>query len=162
MNRLFTALSKYNRREQTILLVGALAVLLYLLWMAVLAPLKDKREQQIVTNASTAAALERVKVLTAKLKKAEADSRQQASGNSANISQMVDSTLQANGLRMSGFQPGTRGEARVRLDNVSYAAMMQWLYDLEYKHDVSIKDLSMAATTNPGEVTANIRLGKNG
>ncbi|WP_020210700.1 type II secretion system protein GspM [Gilvimarinus chinensis] len=161
MNQLFDALAKYNRREQTILLLGALAVVLYILWMGVLAPLKEKREQQVVTNASTTAALERVKVLTARINKAESDSRQQSAASRGNISQLIDSTLQANGLRMSGFQPVTRGEVRVRLDNVNYSAMMQWLYDLEYKHDVSVKDLSMASTTTPGQVTANVRLSKN-
>ncbi|MCP8900349.1 type II secretion system protein GspM [Gilvimarinus xylanilyticus] len=161
MNKLFDALSKYNRREQTILLVGVLAVVLYILWMGVLSPLKEKREQQLVTNASTAAALERVKVLAARINNAESAANQQSAASSGNISQLIDSTLQANGLRMSGFQPGTRGEVRVRLDNVNYAAITQWLYDLEYKHDVSIKDLSMASTTTPGQVTANVRLSKN-
>lgn len=161
MNKLFDALSKYNRREQTILLVGVLAVVLYILWMGVLSPLKEKREQQLLTNASTAAALERVKVLAARINNAESAANQQSAATSGNISQLIDSTLQANGLRMSGFQPGTRGEVRVRLDNVSYAAITQWLYDLEYKHDVGIKDLSMASTTTPGQVTANVRLSKN-
>ncbi|MDO3388729.1 type II secretion system protein M [Gilvimarinus sp. SDUM040013] len=161
MNKVFDALGKYNRREQTILLVGALSIVLYILWMGVLAPLKDKREQQIATNASTSASLERVKLMAAQIKQAQSNT-QKASGNSgANFSQLIDSTLQANGLRMSGFQPGTRGEVRVRLDNVNYASVMQWLYDLEYRHDVAVKDLSMAGTNTAGQVTANIRLSKN-
>jgi len=158
MNKLFEALARYNRREQTILLVGALAIVLYVLWIAVLSPLQEKREQQVVSNASTSAALARVKVLAGKIQQGERDSAAQSNNNAGNISQLIDTTLQDNGLRMSGFQPGTRGEVRVRLDDVSYSAFMQWLYDIEYQHNVSIQDLSMAASSKPGKVTANVRL----
>lgn len=160
MNRVFEWLSRYNRREQTLLLTGALAIVLYILWMGLLAPLKEKRELQISSNLGAAESLERVKLMAAQIKQAQQTT---ASGNTSNtnISQLIDSSLQSNGLRMSGFQPGSRGEVRVRLDNVSYAAMMQWLHDLEYRHDVAVKDLSIAATNTAGEVTANIRLSKN-
>ena len=158
MNKLFEALARYNRREQTILLVGALAIILYVLWMAILSPLQAKREQQLLTNASTSAALERVKVMAAKIQQGKRDSAAQSNNGGGNISQLIDTTLQANGLRMSGFQPGTRGEVRVRLDDVSYSAMMQWLYDIEYQHNVSILDLSIAASSSAGKVTANVRL----
>ncbi|MBU2886241.1 type II secretion system protein M [Gilvimarinus agarilyticus] len=161
MNKVFATLAQYNRREQTILLVGALAVVLYILWMAVLSPLQDKRTQQIATNANTSASLERVKLMTAQIKQAQSLERSANNSSGTNISQLIDSTLQSNGLRMSGFQPGTRGEVRVRLDNVNYTAIMQWLYDLEYRHEVTVKDLSMAATSTAGKVTANIRLSKD-
>lgn len=158
MNKLFEALARYNRREQIILLVGALAIVVYLLWMAVVSPLQTKREQQQVRNASVSASLERVKMYTAKIEQAKQLSMAQNKGGNTNISQLIDTTLQANGLRMSGFQPGTRGEARVRLENVNYSQFMQWLYDIEYQHSVSILDLSMAASSKPGKVTVNVRL----
>jgi len=158
MNKLFAALERYNRREQTILLVGALAIALYLLWMAVLSPLQTKREQQLLSNASSSAALERVKVMAGKIEQSKRANAAQSDASSGNISQLIDTTLQSNGLRMSGFQPGTRGEVRVRLDDVSYSAFMQWLYDIEYQHSVSILDLSMAASSKAGKITANVRL----
>ena len=52
MNQFFEFLSRYNRREQTILLVGALVVFVYLLWRAVLVPLQDWRSEQIQRNAN--------------------------------------------------------------------------------------------------------------
>lgn len=161
MNRPFELLSRYNRREQTILLVGALAVLLYLLWMGVVSPLQQKRDQQRVSNAAASAALGRVEVMALKIDKIRDQSQSRRTPGSGNISQLVDSTLRANGLSMSGFQPGTQGEARVRLDNVGYTPLMQWLYDLEYKHDVAIRELTMAAGNQPGQVTVTIRLGGN-
>lgn len=161
MNRVFEFLSQYNRREQTILLVGALAVLLYLLWMVVISPLQQKRDQQLASNAAASAALGRVEVMALKIDKMRTQDRARNNRDSGNISQLVDRSLRANGLSMSGFQPGTQGEARVRLDNVNYAPLMQWLYDLEYKHDVAIRELTMAAGNQPGQVTVTIRLSSN-
>jgi general secretion pathway protein M len=53
------------------------------------------------------------------------------------------------------------GEVRLRLDRVPYDRFMQWLYDIEIRHGVAVRDLSMAATNEPGQVTVNIRLQKN-
>ena len=160
MNDLFAYLSRFNRREQTTLLVGGIAIVLYLLWLLVLAPLEAQREAQLQANTSTSQALGRVQVLATKIKQARQQGAQ-ASGNSSNISRTIDASLQSNGLSMSVFQPGTAGEVRVRLDRASFGALMQWLYDIEYKNNISVRDLSIAETNDPGQVTVNIRLQKN-
>src|SRR5690625_2392987 len=111
MNQFFEFLSRYNRREQTILLVGALVVFVYLLWRAVLVPLQDWRSEQIQRNANVQQALGRVEVLSARLQ----EYRRSGTGNgqsSGNLSRVIDTSLSAAGLAMSGFQPGTGGEAR--------------------------------------------------
>ena len=161
MNRVFEFLSRYNRREQTILLTGALAIILYILWIAIVSPLQQKRDTQLASNAATSAALGRVEILALQVKHAQNSAQTQGGTGGGNISQVIDSSLRANGLAMSGFQPGTGGEVRVRLDNVNYEPLMQWLYDLEYRHDIAIRDLSLAAGNQPGQVTANVRLRNN-
>ncbi|MDQ2076654.1 type II secretion system protein M [Marinimicrobium sp. ABcell2] len=160
MNKFFAFLSRYNRREQSILLLGALAVFLYLLWMAVLVPLQDWRTEQIQRNASVQQTLGRVKVLSARL---EEYRRTDGGGtrSSGNLSRLIDSSLRSAGLTMSGFQPGTGGEARVRFDQVPYERFMQWLHDMEYRHDISVIDMTMAATNEQGMVTVNIRMQQN-
>jgi general secretion pathway protein M len=160
MNKFFEFLSRYNRREQSILLLGALAVFLYLLWMAVLVPLQDWRAAQIQSNANVQQTLGRVKVLSARLEeyRRTGDGSTRSSGN---LSRVIDSSLSAAGLTMSGFQPGTGGEVRVRFDQAPYDRFMQWLHDMEYRHDISVIDMTMAATNEQGMVTVNIRLQQN-
>lgn len=160
MNKFFEFLSRYNRREQTMLLVGGLAIFLYLLWKVLLVPLQDWRDQQLQNNASATQALGRVKILSARLEQYRSAARG-AGQQDANISRLIDASLRASGLSMSGFQPGTGGEVRVRFDQVPYERLMQWLYDIEYQHDIGVTDLSMAATSEQGLVTVNIRLQKN-
>lgn len=160
MTKFFEFLSRYNRREQTMLLVGGLAIFIYLLWKILLVPLQDWRDQQLQNNASATQALGRVKILSARLEQYRTVA-QGAGQQDANISRLIDASLRANGLSMSGFQPGTGGEVRVRFDQVPYERLMQWLYDIEYQHDIGVTDLSMAATSEQGLVTVNIRLQKN-
>lgn len=160
MKPVFDWLSRYNRREQTILLAGGVAVALYLLWKAVLVPVADWREQQLNANQAVNQSLGRVELLAAQIERARSQARE-GSANDTNLSALVDSTLRANNLSMSGFQPGTGGQVRVRLDEVPYDRFVQWLYDMEYQHGVTVVDFSMAGTSEQGRVTVNIRLQKN-
>jgi general secretion pathway protein M len=66
--------------------------------------------------------------------------------------------LRANGLQMTLLQPGSNGEVRVRLDRAAYEPLMQWLYEMEYKQGITVTDLSLASTNDPGQVTVNLRL----
>lgn len=156
MNALLEWFGRYNRREQTILLVGALAVSLYLLWKLLLEPLGEWRERQLRANESTQQTLGRVELLAARVEAARRDGESGDGGD--NLSALVDSSLQANNLSMSGFQPGTGGQVRVRLEEVPYQRFMQWLYDMEYQHGVNVVDFSMAGAGEEGRITVTIRL----
>lgn len=157
MNQIFDYLSRYNRREQTILLVGGLAVVLYILWRAILVPLGNWHERQARANEAASQTLGRVEVLSAQLERAR--EREQDNGSGAgNLSSLVDSSLSSHQLSMTGFQPGTGGQVRVRLDEVPYDRFMRWMHDMEYQHGVSVVDFSMAGTSEAGRVTVNIRL----
>lgn len=160
MNELLAHFSRFNRREQTTMLVGGIAVLLYVFWIAVLAPLQAKRDNQVLANTTTTQSLGRVKLLAAQIQQSR-NQGGQAAGSGENISRLIDASLRANNLSMSGFQPGTAGEVRVRLDRAPFESLMQWLYDVEYKHNIAVRDLSIASTNEPGQVTVNIRMQKH-
>lgn len=160
MNAVFNWLSRYNRREQTLLLIGAVGVLLFVFWKAVLVPVGDWKAQQMMSNRAVSQALGRVELLAAQIEQARRTAESAGDGG-GNLSALVDSSLRSNNLSMSGFQPGTGGQVRVRLDEVPYARFMQWLHDMEYQHGVSVVDFSMAGTSTEGRVTVNIRLQKN-
>lgn len=158
MKNLFSILSRYNRREQTALLLCALAIGLYLIWAIILNPLAQQRAAQLQANTTATQSLGRVQILAARLEQSRGQNTR--TGGGENLSQLVYSSLQANGISISQFQPGTAGEARIRLDKANYEALMQWLYDIEFKHQVTVRELSLAASNDPGLVTANLRLQK--
>jgi len=159
MNELVMLLNKYNRREQTMLLGLAVFVVLYILWVAILSPLQSKRDALINTNLAASETLGKVQLMSAQIQQLR---NQGVQGQvSDNINGLVSSSLNANGLKMDGFQPGPSGDVRVRLEMARYDALMQWLYDLEYRHGISILELSLSETRDAGLVTVNIRLQKN-
>lgn len=157
LNQLLNFLNKYNRREQMLILGCGLAVVLYLLWLIVLVPIQNKRDQLLAANVASSQSLGRVQIAAAQIQQLRAAG---ASANTENISGLIDSTLRANGLSMSGFQPGANGEARVRLDRAAFDSLMQWLYEIEFKQGISVGDLSIVSTNDPGQVTVTMRLQK--
>lgn len=159
MNQLFAMLNRYNRREQVALLSLGIAVAIFLVWALVLAPIQNKRNLLASANTAATQTLGKVQIMVAQIQQMRAMGAKGGSGD--NISGQVDSSLRENGLTMNGFQPGANGEVRVRLDNASYSSLMQWLYELETKYRISVRDLSVAATNTPGVVTVNVRLQKS-
>lgn len=159
MNQLLNFLNKYNRREQMLILGCGLAVALYLLWLMIFVPLQNKRTQLLAANVSSTQTLGRVQIAAAQIAQLRSAG---ASGSSENISGLIDTTLRAHGLAMSNFQPGANGEARVRLDRAAFGSLMQWLYEIEFKQGITVSDLSIASTNDPGQVTVTLRLRRAG
>jgi len=159
MNQLWTFLNQYNRREQTMLLGLGLIIAVYLVWLVIISPIYHKRDNLIRGNLVASESLAKVQMMSAQIQYLRSQGAQAHAGE--NISGLVDSSLRANGLKMDGFQPGPTGDVRVRLEMARYDALMQWLYDLENRHGVSILELSLAESRDAGLVTANIRLQKN-
>lgn len=157
LNQLLNFLNKYNRREQMLILGCGLAVVLYLLWLLVLTPIQNKRDQLMAANIASTQTLGRVQIVAAQIQQFRTAG---ASVSNDNISGLIDTTLRANGLSMNNFQPGANGEARVRLDRAAYGPLMQWLYEIEFKQGITVSDLSIATTNEPGQVTVNLRLQK--
>ena len=159
MDKLLSTLSQFNRRDQAALLIGALLIALYLLWLAVLSPLNNKRELLIKATTSAQQSLGRVQILARQFELL-AQQSSQASLAGDNLSGLIDASLRENGMTMSSFIPGTNGEVRVRIDKVASEPLMQWLYDLESKYHIAIRELSITASNDPGQVSINLRLVK--
>jgi general secretion pathway protein M len=156
MEKLLASLSQFNRREQMTLLIGAVIIAVYLLWLAVLSPLKHKRDLLLQTTTNTEQSLGKVQLLARQYELLSQQSNQANTGS--DISGIIDTSLRENGITMTSFTPGAGGEARVRVDRIASELLMQWLYDLEVKYHVAIRELSITASNDPGLVSVNLRL----
>lgn len=159
MDKLLNSLSNFNRREQTALLVVGVLVVLYILWLALLVPLNNKRTQLLKATTNAQQSLGRVQVLARQLEQLAQQSNQ-AGAASDNLSGLIDASLRDNGIAMSSFTPGANGEVRVRIDKAASEPLLQWLYDLESKYHIAIRELSITAGNDPGQVSVNLRLVK--
>lgn len=156
VSSLTQTLSQYNRREQMMLLAGALLIAIYILWLAVLSPLKHKRDSLLQTTTATQQSLGKVQLLARQYEVLSQQSNQAA--NSGDISGLLDTSLRDNGITMTSFTPSASGEVRVRVDRIASDVLMQWLYDLEAKYHIAIRELSITASNDPGQVSVNLRL----
>ncbi len=159
MEKLLSSLAQFNRREQMMLLAGALVIAIYLLWLAVLSPLQNKRASLLKATTATQQSLGRVRLLAGQYEALSQQSNQ-ANESSGDINSLIDASLSENGMVMSSFTPGAGGEVRVRIDKVSSEQVMQWLYDLEVKYHIAIREFSITASNDPGQVSINLRLVK--
>jgi len=158
MEKLLSSLSRFNRNEQIAVLVGAVLLVVLLVWMIIVSPLNRKRDSLIVTTTANQLSLGKVQLLASQYEVLSRQSNQ--SGNGGDLSGVIDSSMRESGMNMSSFTPGTNGEARIRVDKVSSDVLMQWLFDLELKHHVAIRELSITATNDVGQVSVNLRLAK--
>ncbi|MEJ2443440.1 MAG: type II secretion system protein M [Exilibacterium sp.] len=162
MNKVLDWFYQRDRSEQIILALGALVLLIYVLWFMVLQPMGKAREEQRRINVATAEQLSRVRILAAELKSSEQQSggsgRRRRGGGS--IAELLDQTLRQNNLSMKGFQPSSNGEVKLRLDGVAFDNLLQWLYELESQHQVEVRELSVLSGKSAGIVIANVRLFK--
>ena len=147
-----------SRRDQIMLLILAIAIVLYLVYQLVLTPLADYRDQQQLQLRALQESHGRVKVLAAQVNANKGSARPQSSGGS--LAQQVDISLRQNGLVMQGLQSGANGEVRLRLQDAEYGRLLQWLHTMEVENGVQLVNLSVVAANQPGRVIANIRLRK--
>ena len=158
MEKLLSSLSQFNRREQLMLLAGGVLITAYILWLAILAPLQNKRDSLLSTTTNTEQSLGKVQVLARQFEVLAQQSSQANEGS--DISGLIDTSLRENGVTMTSFTPGAGGEVRVRVDKISAELVMQWLYDLETKYHLAIREFSITSSNDPGLVSINVRLVK--
>ncbi len=149
---------RFSRREQYVLLTASLVISLIVIYQVALLPLYQGTLQEQLRTQRIADSLLRVEALGSELASARSRQSQKAKTQPASVAELVDRTLRQHQLVMRGFQPGKDGEARVRLDNVSYAQLMAWLYELEQKQSVQITQLSLSIAQQPQQVNASVSL----
>jgi general secretion pathway protein M len=142
-----------ERRVLTIVGVLMLVCAVYFLIVEPMAAHKEKQARLLTAENNRHS---RVVPLVERIKSRSSESSQVLEGLAA----LIDNSLQQNGLTMRGFQPGKNNDARLRLSDVPYESLVQWLYDLEYKHNVVVEEMSVSPSKETNLLLVNIRIKK--
>lgn len=144
-------------REQALLAIGGIAVALMLVWMLVVVPINNLRDDAVNTLARTQLTYAEVDKLAAQLEasRGEGRSSQRPSGS---MTELIDSSLRKQGLSIRGIQPGQQGEMFVRLEASPTQAVWRWLYEMENVAGVTINELTINPTEKEGWVLLTARL----
>ncbi len=148
-----------NRRDQLALLILGSVLAVYLLWLLLIRPVGNAVEQERLRAVAAQESLGRVQVMAAKLK-AYRTGAQESQAPTTTLADVVNRSLQANQLSMSGFTPSRDAEARLRLENVSFNQLLAWLYQLETEYRINVMELTVNPSRDPGIVSVNVRLRK--
>jgi len=149
-------------REQVFVLVGAVFVVIALIYYVLWAPL-DKRHTQVSTSVQN---WERSLAELGPLSSLIATGASSPTAGVANSQQapiiIVSQTLQSRGLEQyrRRSQPTTSNGVRVELENVAFDELVLWLGDLtdNYGMNVQAGSLSRISDAGPGRINASLTL----
>lgn len=149
---------RFSRREQYVLLVGFLMLVIYLGYQFWLQPLQDQVGLARHKVNVVADHLREVERLSYNILQARKQETQQPRAQSVNLANLVDRSLRKFQLSMQAYQPGKQGEASVRLSDVPYRQLLAWLYELEQAQGLHISQFTMTTSVNTAQVSATVGL----
>lgn len=153
--------SHFNRlapRGQLLLTLLAAVLLLAALWLLAWRPLAQSNAVLARQNAASTQTLQGVTRLADEYRVLRQRGDGSAVANRASLTEVVDRSIEAHGLPMSRFQPGSSGDVQLRLDSAAFDAVLRWLYQLESREGVSLRELSITRGADPGLVNVSVRL----
>jgi general secretion pathway protein M len=148
-------------RERIMLVIGAGAVTLTMLYLLIWLPLTNGivREQQGILLHTEQLSTMQAQAIELRQLKGGSGNRQRVTDSSSLLS-LVDRT--ATELRIKAslnkIQPDGNDGVRLWLDSANFDQMMQWLHQLEQQHGVYVTDISIEHAENPGRINSRILL----
>ncbi len=148
-----------KQREQWMVLLCTVAVVLYVFYMFFLRPLHAENDSLRERNITAAQSLQWMKSSAAALKQ-QATASPVKPQNHQSIAQLLNPTASKYGLKFTRFQPRGNDKAQVWFESANFPQLFAWLQALEGQN-VSANNVSISSTNQPGLVSASIQLLKS-
>lgn len=146
-------------RDQMMVSVGGVAVLIYILFFLVLFPMQNDLDRKEKRNMASLQEQQEVRQLAGQvLARQQAG---QASAGAQNLTSLLNDSTREFGLTMENVQP-SGNSARVRLGASDFNKVLAWLHEMEIKRGLQISDVTITAERNPGVVMVNLQLTQGG
>ena len=146
------------QNEQISLAVLAGALVVYGLWMGLLSPLQNARDEALAQNVRAAEVKQQVNAMVTEIQRLRGTGATQVK---ANLLTLVNQVSQSQGLPISRIQPSSNGELQVRFESVLFNDVVGFLHQLETVEGVIVREVALTQTT-AGVVSATIRLAQGG
>lgn len=145
-------------RERWMLGVGAAALLLTVLYLAVWEPIAESRDQRAVALASSRDIAVRLEQAAAQLRATAGQNPAATAGRGLSLLAAVDqaSKLGSLGKSPTRVQPEGDREVRVWFEDLSFDHLVRWLAELQTRYGISVQTMDIEAQSEPGRV--NVRL----
>jgi type II secretory pathway component PulM len=149
-----------TQREQLSVMLLGVAVVLYFMYMFILSPLNAKRDALAEQNRILASSLTNVDVMVSEILRLRNTGVSAKAGR--NLTSLVNQSTGNRNIAVSRLQPNSRGELQVRLENTSFDDFLGWLYDMEYKEGLLVREVSITEGGGVGRINATVRIAQAG
>lgn len=153
-------LSQLSQRDQLSLLVLALALGLYVLYMFVWSPLDARRDALALQNSAIAESRVRVDAMVSELLQLRQSGNKP--GAQRNLTSVINASTSRLQLPVIRLQPNSRGEIQVRIENATFDDVLKWLYEMEYKEGLLVQEVSLMQAGTVGRVNITVRIAEAG
>ena len=150
--------NQLNRKEQYYLMVLALLIVPYLVYVILWQPLANSNTQLLQANIVAQQQLSSVQQLAGQYN--QLHSKDSGNNSRVNLPQLINDSVLRHKLSLKRLQPSANGEIQLRFENVLFNNMVAWIYELESEYGVIVKDLSINPGNGVGLVSSSVRLRK--
>ncbi|PWR00238.1 type II secretion system protein GspM [Leucothrix pacifica] len=149
-----------SSREKTLVSIAAVLVPILLIWLLLLQPMLNKHTALAEQIEDRSAILQNMRQQSAEIKILERSGGNRKTVSTGNPQQKVDSALRTWRLRSTLGEMSAPNSTTVRLNLRDAEAdnIMRFLFDLETKYGLTVKDFSMKPTKDVGKANANLTL----
>jgi type II secretory pathway component PulM len=150
-NQLLQTVLRYllrcSRREQALLIVTSVLVLLAFLWLGAWQPVQAARHAAELRVMQAEQTLDEVNMLANQLEQLQASPSQQMSTSSLpqSLPQLLSHLAAESGISLSALEPAADNlSAGLRFEAVAMGSLLGWLDQLENQHHIFIEQLNVA------------------
>lgn len=145
-------------REQQILLIGAIVVVLVLAYLVIWEPAATARQQAAQSLADardTAVRIERLQVIAGQTVR-----KTTLIGANQSLLATVDQASKESsiGTPPSRLQPDGDTRVRIWFENVSFNAVVDWLHTLQTRYGIHVENAEFTRKEKPGQVDVRLSL----
>lgn len=151
---------QFDQREQLALLILALAVGVFVLYRGLYQPLDNRRDARVLENQRLLTVLSEVDTTASRIVSAQASASQK--GGNRNLTRLINQTTANRQLQVSRLQPNGRGDIQVRLENMPFDKVIDWLHHLEKGEGLLISEVSLTQGNAAGMVNVSVRVAQGG
>lgn len=152
-------LAKYSQRDQVVIIVMGIVVVLWLCYLLVLEPLltlKNQNQDDYIANQEL---LLWMKNAAAEVKALGGSANVRISGSGSSAVVVVESALQQSGLTApKRIQPEGNNKAVVQYDTVDFDNLMRALDRLQHSYGILVTQASINKSKTPGQTSALLNL----
>jgi general secretion pathway protein M len=145
-----------ERNEQWVILGLAALTVITVLWLGIWKPISDWRDVEHNRYRNAQIALDWMRANEARAR--EIAQSGPAGGGARQITQVITRSAEVQQLQIARLQPEDSGAVSVVLQSQPFNQVVRWLHQLQQNNGVTVARASFDAETEPGLVSAQIRL----